>query len=126
MSREGVGVAAMSDSDDSWESDTGEDVEVGERTKCLFSDKVMPSSAAALEHDRTHFGFDFEKYTAQVCVFIDLLWEPSLGETRGMSALVFSVAFRCAWMSMMSSNASTTSEQASKQAEILAQSWPAL
>ena len=69
MSRDGMGVMAMSDSDDSWESDTGEDVEGGERTKCLFSDDMMPSSAAALEHDRTHFGFDIEKYTAQVCGF---------------------------------------------------------
>ena len=35
MSRDGMGVMAMSDSDDSWESDTGEDVEGGERTKVL-------------------------------------------------------------------------------------------
>ena len=69
MSRDGMGVMAMSDSDDSWESDTGEDVEGGERTKCLFSDDMMPSSASAVEHDRTHFGFNIENYTAQVCGF---------------------------------------------------------
>ena len=62
-----MGVVAMSDSDDSWESDTAEDLKCGEKTKCLFSDDMLPSSAAALEHDRTHFGFDLEKYIARVC-----------------------------------------------------------
>ena len=69
-----MGVVEMSDSDESWESDTGEDVEYGEKTKCLFSDDMMPSSAAALEHDRTHFGFDIERYIAQVRGSCYSLW----------------------------------------------------
>ena len=54
------------DSDGSWETDSADNTECDERAKCLFSSDVLPSSAAALEHDKTHSGFDLAKYAAQV------------------------------------------------------------
>ncbi len=55
------------DSEGSWDSDENDEVVSGERAQCLFSGDVYPSSAAALEHDKTHFGFDLAKYISQVC-----------------------------------------------------------
>lgn len=57
------------DSDGSWETDSADNIECDERAKCLFSNDVLSSSAAALEHDKTHSGFDFAKYAAQVGPF---------------------------------------------------------
>ena len=57
------------DSDGSWETDSADNIECDERAKCLFSNYVLSSSAAALEHDKTHSGFDFAKYAAQVGPF---------------------------------------------------------
>ncbi|CAL5225398.1 g8207 [Coccomyxa viridis] len=69
MSEDQLGVMPMCDdenSEGSWESDADDEVEAGEKTQCLFSGDVFPSSAAALEHDKTHFGFDLGKYISQV------------------------------------------------------------
>ena len=70
MSRDQLGVMPMcddQDSDGSWESDADDELDSGEKAQCLFSGDVLPSSAAALEHDKTHFGFDLAKYISQVC-----------------------------------------------------------
>ena len=70
MSEDQLGVMPMCDDEDSegsWESDADDEVDAGEKTQCLFSGDVFPTSAAALEHDRTHFGFDLAKYISQVC-----------------------------------------------------------
>ncbi|CAL8467117.1 g6653 [Coccomyxa elongata] len=53
------------DTDDDWETDSGDEVEEEQATKCLFSEDVLPSATAALEHDATHFGFDFAQYVKQ-------------------------------------------------------------
>jgi len=71
MSRDQPDVMPMMDdqeSSGSWETDAEEESVPGEQARCLFSDDVLPSSAAALEHDHAHFGFDFAKYVSQVGV----------------------------------------------------------
>ncbi len=70
MSEDQLGVMPMCDDEDSegsWETDADDDVDTGEKTQCLFSGSTFPSSAAALEHDKTHFGFDLAQYISQVC-----------------------------------------------------------
>jgi hypothetical protein len=47
---------------DDWEEDEEED----DRTKSLFSDAVLPSPAAALEHDAKHSSFDIRQYAIAV------------------------------------------------------------
>ena len=69
MSRDQLGVMPMlddQDSEGSWDSDEDDEVDSSEKAQCLFSGDVFPSSAAALEHDRTHFGFDLANYIYQV------------------------------------------------------------
>ena len=56
----------MEDSEDDWETDSGEEVEAEEATTCLFSSKTFPSVAAALDHDAAHAGFDLREYVRQV------------------------------------------------------------
>ena len=70
MSKDQLGIMPMcedDDSDASWETDGEDEVDAGEKAQCLFSKDVFPSSAAALEHDKTHYGFDLAKYVCQVC-----------------------------------------------------------
>ena len=52
--------------DEGWETDSGEDIEAEDATKCLFTDDYFPSVAAALEHDAHHSGFDLRAYVKQV------------------------------------------------------------
>ncbi len=58
------------DTDDDWETDSGDEIEEEAATKCLFSDDVLPSVTAALEHDTTHFGFDFAQYVKQASFLV--------------------------------------------------------
>lgn len=60
------------DTDDDWETDSGDEVEEDQATKCLFSEDVLPSVTAALEHDATHFGFDFAQYVEQASFLVVL------------------------------------------------------
>lgn len=55
------------DSEGDWDTDSGDEIEEEQATKCLFSDDVLPSVTAALEHDATYFGFDLCKYVKQAC-----------------------------------------------------------
>ena len=54
-----------SDGED-WETDSGEDIEAEDATKCLFTDDHFPSVAAALAHDAQHSGFDLIAFVKQV------------------------------------------------------------
>ena len=56
----------MEDSEDDWETDSGEEVEAEDATTCLFSSHTFPSVAAALDHDAAHCGFDLREYVKQV------------------------------------------------------------
>ena len=60
------------DTDDDWETDSGDEIEEEQATKCLFSEDVLPSVTAALEHDATHFGFDFAQYVKQASCLLGL------------------------------------------------------
>ena len=57
--------AAQSQEWDEWEDD-GEGEE--QPAQSLFSDALLPTPEAALEHDATQHGFDLRKYRQQVCV----------------------------------------------------------
>ena len=54
---------------DEWEDDEGEEEEQPARS--LFSDVLLPTPEAAIEHDAVTHGFDLREYRAQVCVFFD-------------------------------------------------------
>ena len=53
--------SAASQEWDEWEEDEEE-----QQAQSLFSDALLPTPEAALEHDATHHGFDLREYRQQV------------------------------------------------------------
>lgn len=58
--------------DSDWETVSGDEIEEDQAAKCLFSEDMLPSVTAALEHDATHFGFDFHRYVKQARLLLSL------------------------------------------------------
>lgn len=52
--------------EEEWDEWTGEDEEESDVTKSLFSNAMLPTPEAALEHDAATHGFDVRQYKIEV------------------------------------------------------------
>ncbi len=105
------------DSEGDWETDSGDEIEEEQAAKCLFSDDLLPSVTAALEHDATHFGFDFHRYVKEARLCRDDLQigmavqHPAILHVSPFTCLVLPeqmLLCRQDWMITASSNVSTS------------------